>query len=66
MPGVQDVTSDVLIKSPQVNVTIDRDKAAAHAGEREPDRERALRRLRSALGLDDLRRRSTSTRCCWN
>ena len=29
LPGLQDVTSDVLIKSPQVNITIDRDKAAA-------------------------------------
>ena len=28
--GVQDVTSDLQIQSPQVNVTIDRDKAAAH------------------------------------
>ena len=29
IPGLHDVTSDLLIKSPQVNVTIDRDKAAA-------------------------------------
>src|SRR5213592_1827547 len=29
LPGVQDVTSDVAIQSPEVNVTIDRDKAAA-------------------------------------
>src|SRR5205823_103530 len=29
LPGLEDVTSDVLIKSPQVNITIDRDKAAA-------------------------------------
>ena len=29
IPGLQDVTSDVLIKSPQVNITIDRDKSAA-------------------------------------
>src|SRR6185369_12672026 len=29
LPGLQDVTSDVLIKSPQVNITIDRDKSAA-------------------------------------
>jgi len=28
-PGVQDVTTDLQIQSPQVNVTIDRDKAAA-------------------------------------
>ena len=29
IPGVQDVTSDLLLKNPQVNVEIDRDKAAA-------------------------------------
>jgi HAE1 family hydrophobic/amphiphilic exporter-1 len=29
IPGLQDVTSDLLIKSPQVNIKIDRDKAAA-------------------------------------
>ena len=29
LPGLQDVTSDLLIKNPQVNVRIDRDKAAA-------------------------------------
>ncbi len=30
LPGLQDVTSDLQIKSPQVNVDIDRDKASAH------------------------------------
>ena len=29
LPGLQDVTSDLLIRNPQVNVEIDRDKAAA-------------------------------------
>ena len=29
IPGVQDVTSDLLLKNPQVNVEIDRDKAAS-------------------------------------
>ena len=29
LPGLQDVTSDLAIQAPQVNVTIDRDKAAA-------------------------------------
>jgi len=29
LPGLQDVTSDLLVKNPQVNVRIDRDKAAA-------------------------------------
>src|SRR5260370_14557908 len=32
IPGMQDVTSDLLIKSPQVNVKIERDKAAGIAG----------------------------------
>jgi HAE1 family hydrophobic/amphiphilic exporter-1 len=30
IPGIQDVTSDLQIESPQINVTIDRDKAATH------------------------------------
>ncbi len=30
IPGIQDVTSDLQIQSPQVNVDIDRDKAASH------------------------------------
>src|ERR1700736_1668240 len=30
IPGIQDVTSDLQIQSPQVNVEIDRDKAASH------------------------------------
>src|SRR5208283_705214 len=29
LPGLRDVTSDLLIKNPQVNVNVDRDKAAA-------------------------------------
>ena len=41
-------------RSPQVNVTIDRDKARRWR-QRQPDRERALRRLRPALGLHHLR-----------
>jgi HAE1 family hydrophobic/amphiphilic exporter-1 len=30
LPGLQDVTTDLLIKNPQVNVQIDRDKAASY------------------------------------
>jgi HAE1 family hydrophobic/amphiphilic exporter-1 len=30
LPGLQDVTSDLQIKSPQVNIEINRDKASAH------------------------------------
>ena len=29
LPGLQDVTTDLLIANPQVNVNIDRDKASA-------------------------------------
>ena len=29
LPGLQDVTSDLQIKNPQVNVVIDRDKASS-------------------------------------
>ena len=56
VPGVEDVTSDVAITSPQINVNIDRDKAAAMQVNAKPDRERVLRRLRAALGLHHLRR----------
>ena len=42
-------------QSPQVNVDIDRDKAARLAGERQPDRKRVLRCVRPALGLHHLR-----------
>ena len=52
--------------APQVNVTIDRDKAAALHVNADADRKRVLRRLRPALGLHHLRGRSTNTRCCWN
>ena len=63
----EDVTSDVaVITARRSTCTIDRDKAAALRCQRQPDRERALRRLRPALGLDDLRARSTSTKCCWS
>ena len=53
----QDVTSDLQIASPQVNVEIDRDKAAALGVTRAANRERALRRLRRTPDLHDLRRR---------
>jgi HAE1 family hydrophobic/amphiphilic exporter-1 len=29
LPGLQDVTSDLLLKNPEVNIDIDRDRAAA-------------------------------------
>ena len=55
VPGLEDVTSDLAVTSPQVNVDIDRDKAAALGVTANADRERVLRRVRPALGLDDLR-----------
>ena len=52
------------MKSPRVDLVIDRDKAAAVGLNADADRERALRRLRSAVVVDDLRRRARSTACC--
>ncbi len=54
LAGLQDVTSDLQIANPQVNVEIDRDRAAALGVTRAADRRRALQRLRLAPGLDDL------------
>ncbi len=42
LPGLQDVTSDLQIKNPQVDVEIDRDRAAALGVTRAADRGRAL------------------------
>ena len=55
VPGLEDLTSDLEVTSPQVNV---RDRPRQGGGARrhgEPDRERVLRRVRPALGVDDLR-----------
>ncbi len=54
-PALQDVTSDLQIKNPQVNGR-DRSRPGGDARRhRRADRERALRRLRHPLDLDDLR-----------
>ena len=50
VPGLTDVTSDLQIKNPQVQVSIDRDRASALGHRRQPDRERALQRVRRAAG----------------
>ena len=55
MPGLQDVTSDLQMNNPQVNVEINRDKAAALGVSRATDGRRALQRLRRAPDLHDLR-----------
>ena len=55
LPGLQDVTSDLQIKNPQVNVEIDRDKASALGVTAAADRRRPLQRLRLAAGLHHLR-----------
>ena len=63
-PKVQDVSDDMEIKSPRVDLVLDRDKAAAVGLSASRRRERALRRARTRNG----RRRSTaprrSTACC--
>ena len=53
LPGFQDVTSDLQLKNPQVNVEIDRDKASATRRHRRPDRRRPVQRLRLPAGLHD-------------
>ena len=55
LPGLEDVTSDLLIANPQVNVNIDRDKASALGRDRGASRRRALHRLRTAPGFHHLR-----------
>ena len=55
IPGVEDVTSDVAVTTPQVNVDDRPRQGGGHERQCQPDRERALRCLRPALGLDDLR-----------
>ena len=62
LPLVQDVSSDLEIKSPRARLVIDRDKAAAMALDPARDLRRALQRLRTALVVDDLRRRSAVPR----
>ena len=64
VPEVQDVSTDLEMKSPRINLVIDRDKAAVGRAERDPDR-----RTRSTTRSDRSgRRRSTanarSTACC--
>ena len=51
LPQLQDVNSDLLIKNPQVNLEIDRDKAAA-LGVTAQQIESALTRLRLAANID--------------
>ena len=54
-PGLVDLTSDLEVTSPQVNVEIDRDKAAALGVTANTIESAFLRCLRTTLGLDDLR-----------
>ena len=55
LPQLQDVTSDLQIKNPQVTVNIDRDKAAALNVDPRSAGRRALQRLRVAPDLHHLR-----------
>ena len=54
LPGFQDVTSDLQMKNPQVNVEIDRDKASATGVTADADRRRPLQRLRLPADLHHL------------
>ena len=55
LPEVEDVTSDLAILAPQVNVDHRSRQGRLAASERRRHRERVLRRLRPALGLHHLR-----------
>ena len=63
-PSSSDVTSDLLIRSPQVNVDIDRDRAAALGVSAPADRERALRTPTGRGRCRPSTRRPTSTGSC--
>ena len=54
-PDLQDVTSDLQIKNPRVNIVLDRDRAAALNLNWNNVAERALRRFRPATRLHHLR-----------
>ncbi len=51
IPGIQDVTTDLLISTPQLKVDMDRDKARALGVTVSQIENRALQRLRPAPGL---------------
>ncbi len=53
-PNLTDVNSDQQNKGLESNVMIDRDAAARLGDHRQPDRQHALRRVRSAPGVDHL------------
>ena len=55
MPELRDVTSDLQINNPQVNVDDRSRQGAALGSQRQADRGRALQRLRHAPDLDHLR-----------
>ena len=55
LPEVQDVSDDLQMKSPRVNLVINRDTAAALGLSASDIEDRAVRRLRAAVVVDDLR-----------
>jgi HAE1 family hydrophobic/amphiphilic exporter-1 len=64
IPGLSDVTSDMATQSPQVNVTIDRDRAAAMQVNAQQ-----IERLYDAYGprwISTIYASINSTRYCWN
>ena len=64
MPGLQDVTSDLQIKTPRVNIVLDRDRAAALHLNWQHHLEHAVRRLRPAVLHPPFTPPTTSTACC--
>ena len=55
LPGIEDVSSDLQLKNPQIRIDMDRDQISALGLTVEPGRDGALQRLRHAAGVADLR-----------
>ena len=55
LPRLEDVSSDLQLKNPQVTVDMDRDRIVGARAHREPGRNGVVQRLRHAAGVADLR-----------
>ena len=64
LPGLLEVSSDLQIKTPRVNIVLDRDRAAALNLNWNQYLQHALRRLRPAGSPPPSTHRPTSTACC--
>ncbi len=64
VPEIQDLSTDMEMKSPRINLVIDRDKAAVTGLNATHRAERALRRARAEVGRPRFTATSRSTACC--